>query len=887
MIGMATSVLWAKTSTEERGGWHPLVLHMLDVAACADAVLAREPMPMRERFGQILGMNWDEARSWILIDIACHDLGKACPGFQYKWEMAETLLSRTGLRRPAGVDTSINHAFVSQVVLTELLQTRGWPEGSADLVADAVGCHHGERANPSAIDYLGGNRKALGDQGWTDARRSLFEALFQVFQPFAPPTRQTISGPDFMLLSGLASFSDWIGSNENWFPFGMTEDCNDLNTWWSRSREKAEMALTSIGWGHRSPLSSEERSFEEVFKLSPRSLQRAVARAVREVPGPCILLIEAPMGEGKTEAAFYAHMELQRRFSHRGLYVALPTKATGNAMFVRTLKFLESLRPGRKLDLQLLHGGILLNETFQELRLSSVHNPDGEGNVRAGEWFTRKKRALLSEYGVGTVDQALLPILPVRHHFVRLWGLANRVVVFDEIHAYDAYTGTLLIHLLRWLLSLGSSVVLLSATLPASVRHKLAQVVGSELPGAEAPYPRLSVFRTGTVNQISFEADPNRRWTVRLEGIEPDLGVIRSTLEERLEKGGMGLALMNTVQRAQDLYRCFPDGEPLFREGWRVGKRLRDGTEVFLFHARFPADRRQRREDEVLTVFGEKGIRDGRKILVATQVVEQSLDLDFDLIVTDLAPVDLVLQRAGRLWRHSRADRPVMKPCLLIAGLCGDDPSSFGKPLWWEKVYREDILLRTWCLLRPRHELTLPDEIDGLVQAVYEEQIEVPGFLQERMEKALNSGEGEWFAHKGRANQAIIGFPDDASWNDPSRYTKADEDDPGLHPTLVAQTRLGEPSVIAIPLYPQDDFDPDREPDFELAKLWFLRAMSLSRKGVVKKLTMLGVPNGWKKSSLLRNCHALVLDAQTRWIEGESVRLDVDLGLVYEQKEAN
>ena len=201
------------------------------------------------------------------------------------------------------------------------------------------------------------------------------------------------------------------------------------------------------------------------------------------------------MGEGKTEAAFFAHLELQRRFGHRGLYVALPTKATGNAMFKRTLKFLRSQGTDRKLDLQLLHGAKLLNDTYQNLRLSGIHDPATGGEVRAGEWFTNKKRALLSEYGVGTVDQALLPILPVRHNFVRLWGLANRVVVFDEIHAYDAYTGTLLVHLLRWLLALGSSVVLLSATLPPSIRRKLAEIVDADLPEQEVEYPRLSVFR--------------------------------------------------------------------------------------------------------------------------------------------------------------------------------------------------------------------------------------------------------------------------------------------------------------------------------------------------------------------------------------------------------
>ncbi|MGH9894561.1 MAG: CRISPR-associated helicase Cas3', partial [bacterium] len=402
-------------------------------------------------------------------------------------------------------------------------------------------------------------------------------------------------------------------------------------------------------------------------------------------------------------------------------------------MFKRTLKFLHSQRTDRKLDLQLLHGAKLLSDTFQNLRLSGIHDPATGGDVRAGEWFTNKKRALLSEYGVGTVDQALLPILPVRHNFVRLWGLANRVVVFDEIHAYDAYTGTLLVHLLRWLLALGSSVILLSATLPPSIRRKLAGVINANFPEQEVEYPRLSVFRPGAVEQKHFEADPARRRTLGLQAIPTELPSMRSTIEDHLASGGMGLALVNTVQRAQDLYRLFPEGKPLEREGQRVGKRLADGTEVFLFHARFPADRRQKREDQVLEIFGEGGNRSGRKILIATQVAEQSLDLDFDLMATDLAPIDLVLQRAGRLWRHARKSRPVSEPILLVAGLVGDEPSSFGKPLWWGAVYREDVLLRTWSLLRARQNLTLPDEIDTLVQAVYEEHVDVPESLQERL----------------------------------------------------------------------------------------------------------------------------------------------------------
>ncbi len=601
---------------------------------------------------------------------------------------------------------------------------------------------------------------------------------------------------------------------------------------------------------------------------------------------PAILLVEAPMGEGKTEAAFFAHLELQRRFGHRGLYLALPSKATGNAMFRRTLNFLRSQGMNRNLDLQLLHGSALLNDTFQNLKLSGIHDSVTGGEIRAGEWFTHKKRALLSEYGVGTVDQAIIPILPVRHNFVRLWGLANRVVVFDEIHAYDAYTGTLLLHVLRWLLALGSSVVLLSATLPPSFRRKLADLVGTKMPMEEVKYPRLSVFRSGAAEQKHFDADPTRRRTVRLIGVAPDLSVLRTVMEEHLAAGGMGLVLVNTVQRAQDLFQTFPTGEVLKRDGQHIGKRLPDGTEIFLFHARFPADQRQRREDAVLETFGEKGKREGRKILIATQVAEQSLDLDFDCIVTDLAPIDLLLQRAGRLWRHTRGNRPVSEPCLFVAGLSGGDPPSFAGPLWWGSVYREDILLRTWILIHTRQQLVLPDEIDTLVQAVYEEQVETPEFLRERLEKAIETEEGAALAHVGQANQAIIGLPDDASWNEPGRFVLYDEDEPGVHRTLMAQTRLGEDSVVVIPLNPKDKFLPDDKIDFVKAKEWSQRAVALSRVSVVKKPTARGVPEGWKKSPLLRNCYPLELDAAGRWQDNGSVRLDDDLGIVYEAKEA-
>ncbi|MCM2329958.1 MAG: CRISPR-associated helicase Cas3' [Pseudomonas sagittaria] len=880
-------LMWAKTDKTDQ--WHPLLLHCLDVAAAALAILEREPRKTRDQLAEALGIHWEVAKPWLLLLISAHDLGKACPGFQCKWK------NLSGLNPGRTPNTKINHAFVSQIALAEWLIEHNWPDELARLASDAVGCHHGSRASGAMLETLEGDLSAIGRSEWTDARHELLNVLFEVFQPTALPEKADLSGPEFMLLAGLTSFSDWIGSNTEWFGFGCEADTDNPKAWFEARYTNAEQALDALGWQPRTPLLTSPCSFHEVFGFPPRPLQEAVATVLADLDEPAILLIEAPMGEGKTEAAWFAHLELQRRFEHRGLYIALPTQATGNAMFARTLAFLRARDAGRVLDLQLLHGGTLLNDHFQQLRLASVHDDDAAdpraAQIKAAEWFTHKKRALLSEYGVGTVDQALLPVLPVRHHFVRLWGLANRVVVFDEIHAYDAYTGTLLIHLVRWLHALGSSVLLLSATLPPAIRHELARVVGAELPATEAPYPRLSVFSPGVVQQNHFEADPTRRVTIDIQPIGSELEEIQTALRQQLLEGGMGLALVNTVHRAQALYGLFPEGRSLLWEGEQVGKLLDDGTEIYLFHARFPASQRQLREQRVLDIFGKAGgeqgeLRTGRKILIATQVAEQSLDLDFDLIVTDLAPIDLLLQRAGRLWRHPRPQRPVAAPVLLVAGLAGDAPDDFGRPLWWGAVYAESVLLRTWCLLRQpeRRQIILPDHIDTLVQAVYEENVPIPETLLARLDKALMASDGDGIAKTQQAHGAIIGLPDDASWDDPARFVLYDEDDPYVHPTLAAQTRLGDESLTVIPLGPADGFDAGSAPSVEQARAWSLRTLRVGRKGLVQQLKALGIPESWQQSPLLRNHFPLCLDEEGRWLANGSVRLDPALGLSYDNE---
>lgn len=891
--------LWAKTSDSVIGNYNPLLLHMLDVAASADAILDREPDSTRKRMAAMLGFGWNDAKPLLLTIIACHDLGKACPGFQLKWEKSIELLCKGGFHVPKGYKTDVNHAFVSQFALEELLVEENWPTTLAELCAEAIGGHHGTRATPTNIETISGDRYGVDGRNWQSVWKDIYMGIQKTLGAQKTPIKDSLSGTEFMLLAGFTSFADWIGSNEEWFPYGNSTDCNNLKEWYNNSRKKAEIALNAIGWEYRTPLITAHRSFREAFPQysPPRPLQEIAAQAVSGVSSPCVLLVEAPMGEGKTEAAFYAHLELQRRFMHRGLYIAMPTKATGNAMFSRTLEFLKTYTGNRKLDLQLLHGATQLNDTFERVRLGQIHSDEGDGAVLAGNWFTFKKRALLSEYGVGTIDQALLTILPVRHYFVRLWGLANRVVIFDEIHAYDAYTGTLLFHLIRWLRALGSTVILLSATLPPEFRRRLASVLENNLPDAECEYPRLTVFTEGSNNpqQLHFDTDHSRKRELVIRPVDPSIIALHTCLVDVLPSWGYAGVIVNTVQRAQDLYRHFDNGKDILIDGVIVGKLLADGTEIHLFHARFPAQERQRREDTILSVYGKNQKngklveRGGRHILIATQVAEQSLDLDFDVLITDLAPIDLILQRAGRLWRHNRdkLQRPTQAPLLCIAGLNGEKPGSFGEPLWWNKVYeREDILLRTWHKLSKHTKINLPDDIELLVNDVYEGfSVPTEDDIIKRIEDAEIESFGLLGAQRTMAHQAIIGLPTDGSWKDTARFCLYDNDEAGVHHTLRAQTRLGQDSVVVIPIFPQDSYSTSEVPDYATSKKWALRAVSLSRKSVVRKFRSKGIPETWKMDSLLRNYFPMILDDDGIWKEDDTVKLDKEYGIVYTPKE--
>ena len=332
---------WAKTSpypgVPER--WHPLLLHLLDVAAVADVVLEREPATTRNRLAEVLGLRWSDARPWLLLLIGCHDLGKASPSFQSRWMGS---MVDVDLPWPRSRARSVSHGFITQVALSGLLTTAGWPRRLAELAADAVGCHHGERASQRNIEDAE-IECDFGNQGlrnpWTELRESIYQSVKDGLPPTsATPNRHSLTGPDFMLLAGLTSFADWIGSNETWFPFGTPSDCDDPTGWYNSRRELASRALDAAGWLERTPLLNMAKTFNAVIGRDPRPLQIATVAATANAHAPPVILIEAPMGEGKTEAAFYGAPCGDQDASHPGrLHERIPERSPVQFSVPRTI----------------------------------------------------------------------------------------------------------------------------------------------------------------------------------------------------------------------------------------------------------------------------------------------------------------------------------------------------------------------------------------------------------------------------------------------------------------------------------------------------------------------------------------------------------------------
>lgn len=862
----------------------------------ARALWRRTAQPsLRERLSQGLSADPEVAGRWIATLVGLHDLGKAIPPFQAKWPEAESRLREAGLRfRP--VASPAHHGVVTAVVLKEFLVARGFPAGTAAVLALAVGGHHG--VFPPAERRIGLGPLHIGETAWAECRLRLCESLLHLLDADASlPARAGNPGNSaLVLLAGFTSVADWIASAEELFPYH--GEIRDIDAYATLSSQRAEEALDRVGW--RSPQDHAPLSFKQAFPsiAVPNQMQLSVVSLAPRLDGPCLVLVEAPMGQGKTEAALWLAHYLGREEGLRGAYVALPSEATSNQMFDRVLDFLGTVFADERVNLQLVHGHATLTDRFNRLRLTGVSAADGQdgfqdGAVVAEEWFVPKKRALLASFGVGTVDQALLGVLRVRHGFVRLLGLAGKVVVVDEVHAYDTYTSTLLDSLLSWLAANGTSVILLSATLPAYRRRALLAAFGGgddvAIEAPPAPYPRITWFSPAGQGALAFPGGPPR--TVNLRHAGEDCRIIARRLLDELAPGGCAVWICNTVARAQAVYRIVSETAGGSASGDR-------GLSLDIFHARFPYEEREKREQWALGAFGKKAAaRPRRAILVATQVVEQSLDLDFDLMVTDLAPVDLVLQRVGRLHRHRRRrpERLRTPSVWLVAPEDTGVAPDFGPSAY---VYEEYVLLRSWLALRGRSALHLPADIDFLVQEVYAPPAGAgelpPADIRERLARARAKMEKNNEARQRAAIQRLIKPPSHPDNILESFDADLEEETPSLHEALRALTRqglslevaclYGTPGGPALDAEGSEIVNLSAAPSQATTRSILRRSLRLSHAGLIHRLLATEAPAGWRKSPFLRHHRPLIFADGVSDIGEWRLVLDSQVGLIIERK---
>jgi CRISPR-associated endonuclease/helicase Cas3 len=894
--------LWGKTPRDTsnqrcaNGRYHPLLYHMLDVAAVAGLVwdqclIAR----LRKRLECSLGT---DARTQVVLLAGAHDLGKASPGFQKK---VPELSQNSGLKFSEN-DQNRPHGFISAHVLNEALGSRS----ASAVLAQIAGGHHG--VFPRAAELQMG-RDTLGDNCWKRAREDLLQALANTvgfsLNQWAPSDSEITDPALVPLLGGFISVVDWIGSNQDFFR--CVAQCGSpvaigAEDYWKNAQNQAQEALEQLGWLPAVTFADEAR-FDIVFSgFTPNALQTAAIELASKQTFPYLMIVEAPMGQGKTEAALYAaDMAMCRGFA-RGIYIAMPTQATSNAMFKRVLyDYLKDRGHRGKLNLQLVHGDALLAQVgeVKEGEISQF-NPDDIGDVadvEAQSWFTARKRPLLAPFGVGTIDQSLLSVLQTKHWFARLFGFAGKVVIFDEVHAYDAYMSTILERLLHWLAEMDCTVILLSATLPEAKRRSLAKAYSGRDDGEYKRYPRITLAGPRHYPDAATDRSPicakiamEERRSVGVRFTTTDLPTLTAALEQRLTHGGCAAVICNTVDRSIEVYEHLRDN-------------LKD-TECLLFHARTLQMWRREREEEVLRKFGKRDPQekdsDGyfinpdrppRAVVVATQVIEQSLDLDFDLMISEIAPVDLLLQRCGRLHRHPR-QRPAGLETAQFIVLCdaeaaGPPPESFGKSI--EFIYDRYVLLRTWLALREREKIEVPTDMEALVEAVYGES---PLGCGEGWNAALAQAEVRMEHDRNESEKAagrlLVGYPKCASdlveeFND----QLADDEDPEVHKTIRAATREGDPSIKVVML--PADMVLTRQPDIMKVRDLLDRSAKLSHRGVFHSLLDKGrSPKEWVENAHLRHARVLRLDERNQARVGEYVlAVDEELGVVIERDGEN
>lgn len=794
---------WGKARgplTEDPLSWHPLPYHCLDVAAVADELLRQNPRRLAAMARLAGAEDIDAFRSLIVALIAFHDIGKFATSFQAK--VSEAWPVEVLGPYPANPKTDGDHAHLAsraRRVLGLKPALKDWVEGweweAFDCLWHAVSGHHGlpKVAEPArdARDIRDSFPSAAVEAACAFRDDVLILLPHRMRLPEPRPSEHRLRILSWTV-AGLTVVADWIGSQRDWFSYETPE--YDLTQYWRHAQIKAANAVASAGL-----LPATENSALCIEHLLPTDrraspLQRELTDM--ELPdGPMLAIVEDVTGSGKTEAALMLAARLVADGRATGLYFALPTMATANAMYERMsdkyrLLFAADASP----SLVLAHGKRNLNDKFQGSILGvdetppSVTDGDHEDDATAicTAWLADDRRkTLLAHVGVGTIDQALLGVLPSKFQSLRLWGMADRVLILDEVHAFDAYMSREIETLLEFQAALGGSAILLSATLPARQRDALAAAfkrgVGASYSAArcdEAPYPLVTVVsKSETLLKMpATREDRTRSVAVRRIGtVEEAIAHIAAVAAE----GGCVAWIRNSVDDAIEAVD-------------RV--RAHDSSiKPILLHARFAMGNRLEIERTVRTTLGpgDNPERHGF-VLIGTQILEASLDYDVDSMITDIAPVDLIIQRAGRLWRHTdrQERRPIAGPELLVLSA---EPTKDVDAKWYEVVSRRapwvyrhhGIVWRSASKMFEAGMIATPGGVRGLVEAVYGRDRDDIDDVPVGLHRASRDALGEDMAQQTFAHGNLL---------------RLSEGYAGQHnawtPDTITPTRLGAPVTV-------------------------------------------------------------------------------------------
>jgi CRISPR-associated endonuclease/helicase Cas3 len=706
---------WPGKSAPSVGGIaHPAVYHMLDVAAVAEQLLR----------SWTLDQGLKEA---LVLLVAIHDLGKIGPAFR---DMLET-----GKPQDYGLHWEVTEAYLDGIDKGALGARLGGSEVRRWILYAAAAGHHG-RPPDRLPETFGRMRAKAGGEALADARW-VVERFLGLWPEASIRELQDEAGAKTLSwrLAGLTTAADWIASNTAWFP--PTAPGPSIDEHLAASRARAIEAVREAGL-ETPPIAS-----DDLYTFALRPMQQACEDVILP-EGPMLALLEDETGSGKTEATMILARRMLAAGKGRGLFFALPTMATADAMFARVadvcLKMFE-----RAPSLVLAHGRAKLSDRFGKLKDARALNPDEPG---PSEWLADdRRRALMADVGVGTIDQALLSIVKVKHAALRQFGLSSKVLVIDEVHEVgEPYMSELLATLLRCHAAVGGSTILLSATIPLELRRKLVTAF-EEGAGRAAPeglddpaYPAMTV--SGVIAP-RLTPVPAARGPVRVERV-PDFDEAVALLAALARAGAACVWVRNAADEAIAAVTALRQA----------------GVTADLLHARFTFHDRKRLEASALGLYGQgRGERPGR-VLVATQVVESSLDLDFDVMVADLAPMAALIQRAGRLWRHMdlrpAATRPVPAPVLHVVSppveaLTGTAAlaAAIGAGA---HVYDIALQWRTAHVLFDAGRIEAPHGLRALIEAAHGLDIPVPGSL----ERAENDALGKADAGRGLAGQSAI-----------------------------------------------------------------------------------------------------------------------------------